>query len=108
MVDAAVSAMEVKSQLKSYSTSLKKFHLSPEQFFALLHERNRKLEEVESEEEEEKTDESETMQRRGGFEYLVKLPIELKILVLQLAGPGGFFNMMQCSKQWLGFLGINK
>jgi len=45
---------------------------------------------------------------KGGIEFINKLPIELKILVLQFAGPAGFFKMQLVSSGWNCFLAVKQ
>lgn len=49
MVDETVSTIEIKRNFIRYSQSLKRFHVSAEQFFDLLSVRNACLEQVEEE-----------------------------------------------------------
>lgn len=113
-MDEHISSREIKTNFMIYKNCLRRFKVSAEEFFALLAQRNSRLELVEEEEntgivkaEDAKTEEVWDGQERGGVEYLAKAPIELKILVLQFAGPRGFFKMLQVSSYWRAFLSQN-
>ena len=79
--------------------------MQPEQFFDMLQVRNNSLEMVEEEKELiDGLDQAWDGRSKGGVEYINKLPIELKILLLQFAGPIGFFKMNLVSSGWNCFL----
>ena len=106
MLDENISVNEIKAHFTSYTESLKRFRVSAEQFFQLLHERNLKLENFEEGEDLVETEDQAWRGKGspGGVEFLARVPLELKILMLQFAGAKGFFKLMQVSKQWHSFL----
>ena len=83
MIDDRISSLELKANLRRYIKSLKRFRISVEQMFSLLHIRNKKLEDVLEDDDEDESGKATYEERKqGGIEYIAKLPNELKILVL--------------------------
>ena len=100
MLDEHISSREIKANFMLYKNCLKRFRVSAEEFFRLLANRNNLLENVDEDSDlkgKQKDTNAEEVwdgRERGGIEYLAKVPIELKVLILQFSGPKGFFKML--------------
>jgi hypothetical protein len=94
--DENISQYEFVNNFLKYQTSFKKFRVSAEEIFNILHYRTMLQELATQKPIEEPAEETKTT----GIDCISYLPVELKVLLLRFTGPKGYFKGLRINQAW--------